>query len=107
MGRKESLFIQLVASMLIDLIDDLELYESNTVDFSNLLEEVARAEPDIILLEESPPFSENSLLIRLLANIPDLPVIVISEDSNLMHIVRRETRLLSSSHDLVKTITHI
>jgi len=103
-GRKDSLFKQLVASLLVDLNDQLELRENKAVDFGGLLDEIKDAKPDMILLEESSPFSENSLLTYLLINIPAMPVIVISEDSNLMHIVRRETKLLSSSSDLIETI---
>jgi hypothetical protein len=93
-----------VASLLVDMTDNLDLLENKTVDFDGLLKEIREANPDMILLEEVSPFTQNSLLIRILVNIPDLPVIVISEDSNIMHIVRCDTRLLSSSRDLIDTI---
>jgi hypothetical protein len=104
-GRKDSLFKQLVASLLVDMLDDFDLHENQAVDFEGLLDEIQRVDPHLILLEEMFPFSENSLLSRLLVNVPGLPLIVISEDSNLMHVVRCNTRLLSSSQDLIETIT--
>ena len=103
-GQKDSLFKQLVASLLVDLADDLNLHVNKTEEFDGLMDEIKEIRPDMILLEDASPFSEDSLTIRLLVNIPDLPVIVISEDSNLLHIVRRDTRLLSSSKDLIETI---
>jgi len=93
-----------VASLLVDLTDKLQLFESQTFDSKNLVNEIKEARPDLILLEESAPFSNKSLLIHLLTHVPDLPVIVISEDSNTMHIIRRETRSLGSSNDLIEMI---
>lgn len=103
-GRKESLFKQLVASLLRDATDDLELYENKSVEFGEMLSEIKESKPDMIILEESEPFTENSLLTRILIQIPEVPLIVISEDSNLIHIVRCQARLLSSSNDLIETI---
>jgi chemotaxis response regulator CheB len=90
--------------LLVDLTDNLDLRENKAVDISGLLDEIDEVKPDMILLEEASPFSEDSLMIRLIMNVTGLPVIVISEDSNLLHIVRCDTRLLSSSKDLIETI---
>lgn len=103
-GRKESLFKQLVASLLRDATDELELYENKSVEFGEMLSEIKESKPDMIILEESEPFTENSLLTRILIRFPEVPLIVISEDSNLIHIVRCQARLLSSSNDLIETI---
>ncbi len=90
-----------------DSADGLQLYESRSVEFGGLMEEIMVVDPHVILLEESSPFSEDSTLMRLLLGKPGLPVIVIGEDSNLMHIVHLERKLLSSSNDLIKAITLI
>jgi len=101
--RHNSLFRQLVASLLQDLTN-VTLHESRAADFTGFLNEVSDIQPDLILLDDSSPFSEDSLLTRLLINEPALPVIVISENSNVMHIVRRERVMLHSSDDLVRAI---
>lgn len=103
-GRKDSLFKQLVASLLMDATDHLELYENKSGEVAELLNEIKEAKPDMIVLEDSAPFAENSLLIRILIHVPEVPMIVISEDSNLIHVVRCQTRLLGSSNDLIETI---
>ncbi len=103
-GKRDSLFKQLVASLLIDLTDGFVLYENKALEMENLLREIDHVRPDMILLEDMSPYSEGSLLSRLLFKTSDIPLIVISEDSNVMHVVRRESRLLSSSSDLIKTI---
>lgn len=106
-GRKDSLFKQLVASLLVDMMDNLDLQENTTTDFKAMLDEIRGAKPNMVLLEEVSPFSENSLTIRLLDSLPGLPLIVISEDSNLIRIVRSETRILGSSRDLIETLNLI
>lgn len=107
LGRRDSLFRQLVASLLVDLTVNLDLYESDADSTGDLLEEVAEVEPHLILLEEASPFSEDSFLVRLLIAQPGVPVIVIGEESNYMYIIRLETKLLSSSDDLIKAIERI
>lgn len=86
------------------MMDNLELHENTTADFKDLLDEIRNAKPDLVLLEEISPFTENSLTIRLLDSLPNLPLIVISEDSNLIRIFHSETRTLSSSRDLIETL---
>lgn len=103
-GRKDSLFRQLVASLLVDMIDNLDLHANTTIDFKVMLDEIRNANPNMVLLEETSPFSENSLTIRLLDSLPGLPLIVISEDSNLIRIIHSETRILGSSRDLIETM---
>lgn len=104
---KDTLFKQLVASLLLDLADDIALYESQAVDFDNLLEEVLMVSPDVVLLDEASPFSTEDFLVRLLIIRPGVPVIFINHESNSLHIVRRETQLLSSSHDLINMLHQV
>ena len=106
-GQKDSLFKQLVASLLSDLATNLKLNESQSTGLEGLLNEISEAEPNLILLDEASPFSGDSYLIQLLINVPNIPVIVISEVSNEMHILHRESVILNSSSDLIKTIDQI
>jgi chemotaxis response regulator CheB len=106
-GWKDSLFKDLVVNLLNGSNNHLTLIESHAVDFEGLLYEISKAKPDVILLEESSPFSGDSFLVLLLVRNPNLPVIVISELSNEMHIMRRETLFLNSSSDLIRTINQI
>lgn len=86
------------------MMGNLDLHENTTTDFKDTLGEIRDAKPDLVLLEEMSPFSQNSLTIRLLNSLPNLPLIVISEDSNLIRIFHSETRMLSSSRDLIETL---
>ena len=106
-GRNDSLFKNLVATLLNDLIKDLDLHESQAEDMEGLLNEISETEPTLVLLDDSSPFSGESPLIRILMHRPGLPIIVISENSNVMHIVRKETQIINSSSDLVKAVNLI
>ena len=101
--RNNSLLKHAVSSLLGDMTN-LNLFESKADNVDDLLKEISKIDPDMILLEELSPFSEESVLVRLLVIKPGLPVIVISEEANLMHIVRRETVQLSSSIQLIEAI---
>lgn len=104
---KDTLFKQLVARLLLDLADDIALYESQAVDFDNLLEEVLKVSPDVVLLDEASPFSKEDFLVRLLIKKPGVPVIAINHESNSLHIIHRDTLLLSSSHDLINMLHQV
>ena len=103
-GRNDSLFKTLVASLLNRLMDDLELHESHADNLEGLLNEISETEPALLLLDDSFPYSDEFPLVRILIHSPNLPVIIISEESNLMHIVHRETRTIISSSDLVNAV---
>jgi len=98
------LFRQLVASLLDDMSTNLILHEYQAPDLTSLLHEVTRIQPDMIILEDSIPFAGSSMLHHLLVAKPNLPIIVVSGESNEMHIVRKETTLLISSNDLINAI---
>jgi len=106
-GEKDTLFKTLIANLLNGRIDDMDVQESQADDFDGLLAEITEADPTLILLDDSFPFSKDSFLIRILLHKPELPVVVISEDSNLMHLVRKETKTINSSNDLVNVVNLI
>ena len=103
-GQNDSLLKDVVASLLKNSNRNLKVHESRTCDFEEMLNEILEVQPDVVLLNESSPFSVDDFLMRLLIVQPGLPVIVISETSNVMHVVRRETRFLKTSKDLLATI---
>ena len=106
-GPKDSLLDEIVTGLLKDSNCNLKLHEGQTGDFEEMLNEIHKVKPDVVLLNESSPFSMDSFLMRLLIARPGLPVIVISEQSNIVHIVHRETRLLNTSNDLLATINFV
>jgi len=96
-----------VAHLLEDMEHNLKLHDYRISSFTGLLSEVARVKPDFILLEDDTPFTTSSLSTQLLTADCNLPVIVISGESNVVHILHKESILLNSSFDLINAIDHV
>ena len=74
---------------------------SNLEDFVG---EIENNKAVVVMLEKSSPFAENEAVAKLLMLFSKLFVIIISEDSNLVNIFRREDKLLVSSADLIDAV---
>jgi AmiR/NasT family two-component response regulator len=96
--------MQLVADLLIAQTKDLILHESRAHDVGSLLSDVEREQPNVVVLESPSPFTDETLLVQLLVRKPEVPLILISENSNTVHVIRCETSLLNTSKDLINTI---
>lgn len=104
---KDTLFRQVVLGLLLDIHENVEMFESAARTIHDLLNEVSDIDPDIILLEETSPLSEEFRLVHMLLAKPGRPVIVISQEHNWMHVVHCETVQLSSANDLINAINFI
>ena len=69
-----------------------------------LVEEINSQKADVILLEKSSPFAREKALTKLLMWYPRLLVIIVNEESNWLHIYRREDILMTSAADLISAI---
>ena len=91
-----------------DLINSSEagliVVESEARTLEELIEEINTYNADVILLERSSPFAGEEALTKLLMLYPRLLVIIVNEDSNWLHIYRREDKLMTTSADLISAI---
>jgi hypothetical protein len=83
------------------------MFEGSANTLNDLLCEVSRVDPDIILLEESSPLSMGMVLFQVLLARPGKPVIVLNQENNWVHTVRWETIQLHSADDLISAIARI
>lgn len=95
-----TLFKQIVWNLLTPITDHIDMFDSNAQTIADLLDEVSRIDPDVILLEESSPLSMDSVLAHVLLAKPGRPVIVINQEHNWVHTVCWETIQLRSADDL-------
>jgi chemotaxis response regulator CheB len=77
----------------------------NTVE--ELIDEIARHSPDVVVLEEGTLLSSAETLVSLLMLYPGLRVIVLSEQSNWLHIYSKEEVLMTQATDLVNLIQSV
>ena len=77
---------------------------SNANDLETLINEISNIKPDVILLGESLPFAAKDTLAHLLMCFPELRVIVVSEDTNWLHVFHKKDVLLTRLSDLMDIV---
>jgi hypothetical protein len=74
---------------------------------TQLDEEIVRHAPDVVVLAEGTVLSSADTLVNLLMLYPGLRVIVLSEESNWLHVFSKEEVLMTQAADLVDLIHSI
>jgi hypothetical protein len=82
----------------------MEIFESSAANIDDLLREVSNLRPDTVLVEETSPLSVASSLVHLMKAMPGHPVVVLSQEQNLMHVVQWQTVHVEKANDLVELI---
>jgi DNA-binding NarL/FixJ family response regulator len=84
--------------------NEFEVVVSEAKDLSELADDIFKIGPDIVFLSESMPLAKKETLIQLIVIHPGIKVVLVSEDSNWLHIFNKEDRLLTSLDDLLPII---
>jgi DNA-binding NarL/FixJ family response regulator len=100
----DSLLKRALVSILQDSSAEISVCFSQANDLFDLLAEISKIQPDVVLLAESMPLSKNEALTGITAAFPELRLIVVSEESNWLHIFHGEDMLLTSLPDFLKVI---
>jgi len=82
----------------------LEIIESKAQRYVELIEEIGTCNADVILLDAANSFAAEDVLGKLLIVCPKLFLILVDQDSNWLHLYRREDVLISSSGDLMEIV---
>lgn len=99
---EDSLLNQALINIVIDGMPAVNVITSEANDFEGLIAEISDLKPDTVLLRESTESAAEDYLTHLLMAYHDrLRVIVVSEDSNWLHIFRKDEMLLKRSNDLL------
>lgn len=95
----------LLNSALTDILKNstcvLKVVTSPVDDVKGLIEETSKLKPDVVLIGESTPLAQEDVLGHLLMSNPELQVIIISEDSNWVHIFHKKDFLMTRQSDLL------
>lgn len=104
--QENSLLAQALVSIFRGSGDSqFSIVSSSAKDFQNLVLDISELDPDYILFEESAPLVLKNMLVDLLTIYPSLRVIVISENSNWLHIYQKKNMLLTSPEDLLTMLS--
>jgi len=84
--------------------DGLKVCISEASGVSGVSAEISQVQAGVILLGEYMPLAEDAAIMQLLAAHAKLRVIVVSEQSNWLHIFCKEDRLLAGLPELLSII---
>jgi DNA-binding NarL/FixJ family response regulator len=91
-------------SILQDAQTDLMVCLSEASEVNELDAEIERLRAEVVFIGESTPMASNGNITQLLRTRPNLKVIVVSEQSNWVHIFRRDDILLGSLPEFMHLI---
>ncbi len=101
---QESLMNQALVTALVTSIPEHCVVTSTAKDAEALAEEISELKPDVILLGEAMPLAAKDTLAHLLMCFPELHVIVVSEDTNWLHVFHKKDLLLTHQSDLLDIV---
>ena len=84
--------------------EDFEIVTKDIPDKSALASEIEGLKPDAVLINESFLFTYPASVLHLLQEFPELRVIVLDENQNLLHIYKTREVVVERSLDLIATI---
>jgi DNA-binding NarL/FixJ family response regulator len=98
--KQDSLLNQAVATILKNSECEVKVITSGSNEVKGLIAEALELKPDIVILGESMPLARKEVLGHLLMTSPELQVIVVSEDTNWIHIFHKKDKLMTRQTDL-------
>jgi hypothetical protein len=88
----------------MNLEKELEIVISEAVDINQLATDVSKINPNVVLLSESQPLAVKETVAQLLVNHPKIRIVIVSVNSNWLHIYDKEDKLLTKLEDLLTVI---
>jgi hypothetical protein len=83
----------------------IKFFNSIATDVKDISIDISKFDPDVVLLEESMTKENTDMVPRFLMTYPNIRFIVISNDSNWLHIYRNKEMLITHPRDLLSSIT--
>lgn len=98
--QQHSLLNQALITALLSSAPEHKLVTSTANGLEALITEISELKPDVVLLGEAMPLAAKDILAHLLMCFSELRVIVVSEDTNWLHVFHKKDLLLTSQRDL-------
>ena len=83
---------------------DIRLVTSAARNLAELVSEISDLKADIVVLSESMPLAAKDALISLLMSFTELRLIVVSEDTNWLHVFHKKDILMTQQSDFKTSI---
>ena len=102
--HKSDVLLKRAVLSLMNLEKELEIVVSEAVDINELATDVSKINPNVVLFSESQPMAAKEALMQLLVSHPKIRVVIVSVNSNWLHIYDKEDKLLTRLEDLLTVI---
>ncbi len=102
--RQDSLLNRAMGSILLNSNPALKVFTSQAKDVGELITEVAELKADFVIMEESTPMATEEILGRLLMSYSELHVIVVSEETNWLHVFHKRDLLMKRQADFLSVL---
>jgi chemotaxis response regulator CheB len=102
--KQDSLLNRALASALLRSDCEIKIIPSSANDAKSLITETSKFKPDIVIIGESMPLARKDALGSLLMSYPEMRVVVVSEDTNWLHIFHKTDKLMTRQADLLDVL---
>ena len=93
-----------LGSVIMSGNSEIKLITSAARTLVELVTEISDLKADIVILAESMPLAAKVALISLLMSFTELRLIVVSEDTNWLHVFHKKDMLLAQQSDFKNSI---
>ncbi len=93
-----------LASIILSGSAEVKLITSVAKSLSELVAEIEDMKVDIIILAESMPLASKENLVSLLMSFTELRIVIVSEDTNWLHIFHKKDQLMKKQEDLLDVL---
>lgn len=102
--KQDSMLNRALTDLLQSSECQLKIITSGANDVHGLIAETSKVKPDIVILGESTPLARMDVLGNLLMSYPQMRVVVVSEESNWLHIFDKKDKLMAQNSDLLDVL---
>ena len=101
---KSDVMLKRAVLSLMNLEKELEIVISEAVDINKLATDISKINPNVVLLSESQHLAAKEVVTQLMVSHPKIRIVIVSVNSNWLHIYEKEDKLLTKLEDLLTVI---
>jgi len=99
-----SLLERAIGHVISDGSSEINLVTSSAKNLAELIAEIANKGAEIVVLADSMPLNAKDTLVSLLMSFPELRVVIVSEDTNWLHVFHKKDFLMNQQADFRNAI---
>ncbi len=93
-----------LASVILNGSSEIKLVTSIARNLQELVSEISDLRADVVVLSDSMPLAAKESLISLLMSFTELRLVVVSEDTNWLHVFHKKDILMTQQSDFKDSI---